>query len=599
MADSKEKVLNTESLQETEKSRSSRRSSRHSSKTSGRATSFSERIKDATKDNVYKKAATEGILFGFDIDSIIRDVIRQWWVILLFSLGAACFFGAYVKYTYVPKYSTSCTFIVSKNGISTGNAYDNVNAAKDLTENFSTIVDSDLLRRSVKSKLGIDEFRASVSCSTVENTNLMTLRVVAYSPEETWRIAKATMEIAAEFSENLEENMGIRILEEATIPTRVSNPLNTRRYMIMGFLGMGVFMVALFAFLSYMNDTVKNTKEFNYKVDGELLGDVPHERKFKTLRAFFKRKEFSLCIDNPMLSFGYVEAVRLMATRVRIALDTTGFIEKTDSEGNKYMAEDPSKTGGKILMVTSISENEGKSTIAANLALSLSQEGYRVCLMDCDFRKPSQYKVLDVPKSEVRGDMVVDLRSGKKLQDSPTGPNRSLTAYLSTEAHGRVLTREIEIRFSEHLAELKEKMDYIIVDTSPLGLVAEGERIATFVDACVLVVEQDLIEARFINDTLDQLAESKINVLGCIYNNVRTGIVSKFMYMGTYGTTYSSGYYSKSRYGRYGNYGRYGSYGSYGKYGSYGSYQHSYNDSELSEEDRENLTYLKNNRGED
>ena len=49
----------------------------------------------------------------------------------------------------------------------------------------------------------------------------------------------------------------------------------------------------------------------------------------------------------------------------------------------------------KTLLVASVEENEGKSTVAANLALALAEESEKVLLIDADLRKPSQYKILD------------------------------------------------------------------------------------------------------------------------------------------------------------------------------------------------------------
>lgn len=74
-----------------------------------------------------------------------------------------------------------------------------------------------------------------------------------------------------------------------------------------------------------------------------------------------------MLIQNPLRSFAYVESSKMAASRVRSYMD---------------------KEDAKVLLVTSVMENEGKSTVAANLALSLAQEGSRVMLIDCDFRKP-------------------------------------------------------------------------------------------------------------------------------------------------------------------------------------------------------------------
>ena len=56
--------------------------------------------------------------------------------------------------------------------------------------------------------------------------------------------------------------------------------------------------------------------------------------------------------------------------------------------------------GGKVLLVTSVAENEGKSTLAANLALALAEEQNRVLLLDCDFRQPALHKIFEIPEKD-------------------------------------------------------------------------------------------------------------------------------------------------------------------------------------------------------
>ena len=97
-------------------------------------------------------------------------------------------------------------------------------------------------------------------------------------------------------------------------------------------------------------------EDVNLKVDAKLLGTVYYENKRKHGLKRRDAKSFSLLLTNPMLSFRYVESYRMLATRVRFALDSE----------NKN-----------ILMVTSVSENEGKSTVAANIAVRLRRREKR------------------------------------------------------------------------------------------------------------------------------------------------------------------------------------------------------------------------------
>lgn len=467
---------------------------------------------------------------SIDADSIIKDILKQWWVILLVAVSAALLSGAWKKYTYSPQYMTTTTFAVGKSGFSSALAYDNLNSAKNVTTKFSQVAGSSVLENRICEELGLDSFQATVSVNVVESSNLMTMMVTANSPEDAYRISRSVMKNTMELTGELMDTVAVKILMEPRIPTVPVQALNTRDIMKKSAMMAGMAMVLLFGLLSYFKDTVKNTEEAMSKLDARILGTLCHEKKRITRKERKKGKKAALNIENPAMSFAYVEAVRMMATKVRIAMD---------------------RRGAKTVLVTSVSENEGKSTVAANLALALNQEGKKVLLMDCDFRKPSQYKIFDAPKDKLPEIDFSEVLLGKKdLKIQKTGADGKLLALYSVNPHQNLMNNKVSEKLEMVLNVLKKEMDYIIIDTAPLAMVSEGEILAEMADASILVVQQDMMETKYINDTLDQLNRTHAKVLGCVFNNV---------YKGIFGGT--------------GEYGRY--YGGYGKYGRYSHYDRS------------------------
>ncbi|MGN1141459.1 MAG: polysaccharide biosynthesis tyrosine autokinase [Oliverpabstia sp.] len=479
-----------------------------------------------------RRNVTENKEITIDIESMIRDVLRQWWVIVLVAIAAAAITGSFLKITYKPQYTATTTFVVGKSGFSSNAVADNLNSAQSMTERFSQIANSNILKKQVCEKLGLKSFDAEVNVSVVESSNLMTLSIKADNPRMAYLLIHGVMDGVTELSGELMDNISVRVIQDSVIPVAASNPLNVRSGMKKSALAAGAVMILLFAFLSYCKDTIKNEDEMNKKVDARLLGTVYHEKKHKTLLSLKKKKYYSMCIDNPGLSFGYVEAIRMLATRVQRALE---------------------KEEKKVLMVTSVSENEGKSTIAANLALSLAQEGHAVILVDCDFRKPSQYKIFELPEKEWKGiDLGAILRNREAVKIRKAGMENKLRVIYSVKPHKRMMTQDVTEYLSKILAALKMKADYIILDSSPMALVAESEVIANLADASLLVVQQDLMEACYINDTIDQLNRTNGKVLGCVYNNVRSGFLGKSKEYGHYYGKYGHGY-AYSGYGYYDN----------------------------------------------
>ncbi len=469
---------------------------------------------------------------SLDLDSILRDVIRQWWVILMAAVAAALIAGSVTRLTYTPQYTTTATFVVSKSGVSSNTVSDSLSAASALAETFSTVVDSEILETRVCRALGLDSLDGEISISVVSSTSLMTMTVKTSSPRLAYEMIQAAMDTAEDLCREVTENISIQVLQEPSIPSRASNPLNVRSPMLSAGAAGLVLMVLLFGALSYFRNTVKSERDMRRKVDARLLASIPHERKYKTLSARIHRKRHSLFLENPTLSFGYVEACRMMGTRVRRELE---------------------RKGGRVLMVSSVSENEGKSTVAANLAMALVQEGRSVVLVDCDFRKPAQYKILGLPKEdEKKYDLGTILKERGTVRVLSMGMEKNLPVVFSTVTHKRLLTREVTEALKTTVEELKKLADYVILDTSPMGLVAESAQIAAMADASLLVVEQDVVEVRYLNDAIDQLNESGARVLGCVFNNVHTGFFGR---ASTYGSYY--GYGRSYGYGHYG-YGRYG-----------------------------------------
>ena len=142
-----------------------------------------------------------------------------------------------------------------------------------------------------------------------------------------------------------------------------------------------VALCGLIAILSFLKDTVRKPKEVSRKLDAKLLQTLYHEKIYKTWKARIHRKKSPVLLTNPGTSFQYVEDMKKLARKV-----------------SSKMKEKNAKT----LLVASVEENEGKSTVAANLALALAEESEKVLLIDADLRKPSQYKIFGLDQEEIQ-----------------------------------------------------------------------------------------------------------------------------------------------------------------------------------------------------
>lgn len=451
-----------------------------------------------------------------DLISMLKDIGREWITILLLSVAAALFADIWICATYQPEYKTSTTFVVTAKGMNS-NIYQNLTSTKDLAQQFTEILGSNVLKKKVAQDIGVNSLDVETSVDLVPETNLITLSVKAKTAAESYRVLRSVMENYNTVSDYAIKNVIIETIQQPSVAMSPSNPLNEKRMVLKVFLIAAGCLIVLVAGISYIRDTIKNPGEVSSKLDTRLLGTIAYEKKSKSLSMNRKKGYLSMLISNPLRSFAYVESSKMAASRVRSYMD---------------------KEQAKVLLVTSVMENEGKSTVAANLALSLAQEGNRVMLMDCDFRKPAQFKIFDVRDNEETdlGDVLINHKSADRIIRNWNDSN--LYMILNKTSSNSIETLLKSTTLKQIIAFCRERMDYVVVDTSPLALVADTEELAQMTDASVLVVRQDTVLAKDINDAIDILNNTRGKVIGCILNGTAsqsTGGNSHYRYGGHYG----------------------------------------------------------------
>ena len=199
-------------------------------------------------------------------------------------------------------------------------------------------------------------------------------------------------------------------------------------------------------------------------------------------------------------------------------------------------------------MISSVAENEGKSTVSANLALAMAQISKKVVLIDMDFRKPSLYKILNLQDGDFHefSEYLKEIKTDDQA-DYEGAVNTLLYKVPGSELATVLNRKSIPQAVEKHSNFIKGVVDalghyadYVIVDTAPTSLVSDAEELAGMADTSLLVVRQHWTEARDINDTIDALG-GKERVIGCVFNNVhKTGLGGNTGY--GYGYGYSHGY---------------------------------------------------------
>lgn len=486
--------------------------------------------------NEYKQDVSY-LIEKLDLYSILRDTLRNLWTIVLGAVAVAMIVNMSVRADFRSTYTTTATFVVTSK-TSSNYAYSNLSAASTMASSYSNILNSNLMKKKVCEDLGESTFRASASAKVINGTNLMTLRVTADTPENTYRTIRSIMHNMNMLTQFVSSDMVIEVLQDPTVPTRADTAFSassqTKKAFILSFL---IFALA-FMYLSYRKETVKSEKDLENKLDAKCLGMLHHEERFKSLGDWIRHKKRKYLVTELSANFAFVERYKKIAA---------------------HLSSQAHKAAAKTILITSVQEHEGKSTVSANIALTLAQQNYKVLLIDGDMRRPTQNTLFLKQEDKLKASLGSLLTGQATLGDAIVNDEeRGLQLLLNK----RNYTNSTDIVSSDYMARLisvvRGHYDFVIIDSPPMSLMADAEVMADLSDMSVLVVKYDTVLAQDLNDAIDALRDCHAQFAGCILNQVRT-LPWAQRTVGGYG-----GY---GRYGRYGHYGRYGRYGKYGRYG--------------------------------
>jgi len=200
------------------------------------------------------------------------------------------------------------------------------------------------------------------------------------------------------------------------------------------------------------------------------------------------------------------------------------------------------------LLVTSSMPNEGKTTIAGNLALAAAEAGQRVVLIDADLRRPSVGKLLGTPAEPGLSNLLVgqlDLAkclhthgsadAGPAIEVIPAGPlPPNPPALLESE------------RMTSLLEDLRSHADLVIIDAPPVGHFSDGQILGAKVSGVLMVVDPGQTRRGVVRGAQRLLQIAEAPVLGIVCNKVRREGLGGYYY---YGSRYY--YYYHSYYHRY------------------------------------------------
>jgi len=291
----------------------------------------------------------------------------------------------------------------------------------------------------------------------------------------------------------------IRIVDPVVTPHNKYRP-NTKINLLLGLLSGFILGLGLAFVREALDKSVKSDEDLKRLTGLPVLATIPHAG-----RLMAKRLPKIVCkVPNAPVA----EAYRILSANIR------------------FMA---GKQNERVMLVTSVSPEEGKSTTASNIACSYAQMGMKVLLIDADLRKPTLHKKLQIPNKSGLGDFL----AGENDLVGVTQPVKDVDGLYAITA-GNTNNDPVSLLSHERMAYLTSqaatRFDYVIIDTPPVKGFADTLILTSLASSTLLVAKEDNMDSRAIKHTLEQLTRVKNNVIGFLIADSKKAAIDKKYY---------------------------------------------------------------------
>ncbi|NWF24836.1 polysaccharide biosynthesis tyrosine autokinase [Streptomyces sp. PKU-EA00015] len=412
-------------------------------------------------------------------------------------LGAAA--GVLASGIATPQYrATTTLFATIQSGDDTSQLYQGNSFTQARVQSYADIVASPQVTEPVVESLKLNmtpsELGSRISAEAPVNTVLVRLTVTDTRAARAARISNAVADRFAQVITELESPDGdmaespvrLTVVQPAAVPPAPSSPkttLNVALGLAVGMLlGLGIG-VALETVDTSMRDSKALAECLAAAAGPPVLSSIVHDSRAS-------RRPVSLRDDTHSPR---AEGFRKLRVNLQFA----------------EVGRPP-----KVIAVTSPLPREGKSSVSVNLAATLAEEGARVCLIDCDLRRPSVHSALGLVRDAGLTTVLVGKAGVREVLQS-AGSFSVLTSGMIPPNPTQILG---SAQFASVLHDLAEDFDHIVVDTPPVLPFADTPAMAQAVDGYLLVARAGRTSRGQILDALRILERVNVPVLGAVLN---------------------------------------------------------------------------------
>ena len=447
------------------------------------------------------------------ISDLLFAVQKRWKIIVSLTLMGLVFglllSGMNYVQSAVEDYQIEGSFIISAvdsqgrySGNSSAPSRNDITMATELYDTVYYLLRSDRLLSQIindEQLLGVSasDIRNALSISQYGDTNIITMRLTWDHGDEGLELWETIIQTANTLMSQLMQVGRLRVFNQPEAKLINSRTANIKTWMILPVLGLAAGMG--FAVIELMmRPTLINVKDVETVFGLETIGIIPYDSTFFMYRSSILVSDEKASSD---VSQSFSAAAYILRNRI----------------GSKEKCH--------CFYITSATVQEGRTSVAANLAIELSDMEKRTLLIDFDYKNP-MLGSLFLNNIDYNRSLNALYRGEITMNDAITPMTGYLDLLPMVMEHNLIY---LDGTIVEMINQLKEQYDYIIIDAPPVGKESETLSLNQVASAVLFVARYDTASIPEIQAALEKLDKSGTRVLGCIVNALQT---SKNVIMG-------------------------------------------------------------------
>lgn len=301
-------------------------------------------------------------LSDLSLSCLLRWLLKEAWMIAAAAVILFMSTSLYQEHTHTDLYQATVTYSVTARRTSYTSS-NNLTAAKEATAVLAEMLESNVVLDTLRSDANLSNFNGSIQATQVAETNFIIITVTDDSPESAFLAIRSLTDIFPTFTSYLSGSV-VQIIRNPSVSASPVNRIDVTGSAAKAALLAGAAMTALLVWLYIRRDTVQTRTGARHQLDAHIVATLCRERQ----PGYRKKAGRPIQVFAPSTSFAYTEQINAICARVK---------------------QESSTAGARTFLIAGTGENEGKSTVAANVAAALAMMGKKVALVDCDLRNPS------------------------------------------------------------------------------------------------------------------------------------------------------------------------------------------------------------------